>query len=240
MKSENYRNYHLSFCSICINRKFNFDKGFVCNITNEIANFEKDCVNYCCDEKEKEKLEENLKIEIETNFPEQINSNLNLLFGVPFYKDSEQFNSEFKTSKKNIVYSTEYFSQYVVIGIFILASTFNLFRKNIDDFSFNASIVFIIVMISYAVYISLKEKKTIEIDTEGIIINKIKIYWNEIYRFGIKTIPGKHTEYKLIIFTITRGNKTISLNEYNVGKDKIIQIMKFYKKRCTTAVCSNC
>lgn len=163
MKSNNYRNYHLSFCSICINRKFNFSKGLVCNITDKIANFDKVCENYSCDEKEKEKLEKKLKTEIEANFPEPINNNLNLLFGVPFYKDSEEYNSEFKTLKKNIVYSTDFFSQYIIIGIFILASIFNLFRKNIDDFSFNVSIIFIIVMISYTVYISFKEKKQLKL-----------------------------------------------------------------------------
>jgi antitoxin component YwqK of YwqJK toxin-antitoxin module len=43
------RDQHLEFCSRCINRKFDSDKGIICSLTNDIAAFESSCNNYKVD-----------------------------------------------------------------------------------------------------------------------------------------------------------------------------------------------
>jgi antitoxin component YwqK of YwqJK toxin-antitoxin module len=43
------RDQHLEFCSRCINRKFDSDKGIICSLTNDIAAFETSCDNYKID-----------------------------------------------------------------------------------------------------------------------------------------------------------------------------------------------
>ena len=59
------REEHLKFCKICRNRKFDRDKGIVCNLTNEIADFENECPDFLEDteeiKKEVEKTRERLK-----------------------------------------------------------------------------------------------------------------------------------------------------------------------------------
>jgi antitoxin component YwqK of YwqJK toxin-antitoxin module len=40
------RDQHLEFCSRCINRKFDSDKGIICSLTNDIAAFQTSCDKY--------------------------------------------------------------------------------------------------------------------------------------------------------------------------------------------------
>jgi hypothetical protein len=44
------RKEHLKICKRCANRKFDMNKGIVCGLTNEIANFELNCTDYIADE----------------------------------------------------------------------------------------------------------------------------------------------------------------------------------------------
>jgi antitoxin component YwqK of YwqJK toxin-antitoxin module len=43
------RDQHLEFCGRCTNRKFDSDRGIICGITNDIADFESSCDNYKID-----------------------------------------------------------------------------------------------------------------------------------------------------------------------------------------------
>lgn len=40
------RERHLEFCGVCKNQQFDPNKGIVCGLTNEIANFEGTCIDY--------------------------------------------------------------------------------------------------------------------------------------------------------------------------------------------------
>ncbi|MFD0989910.1 hypothetical protein ACFQ1R_07370 [Mariniflexile jejuense] len=51
------REQHLSYCKICLNRKMDIKKGLVCNLTNEIADFEETCENFKEDSIERKKLD---------------------------------------------------------------------------------------------------------------------------------------------------------------------------------------
>lgn len=43
------REEHLEFCRRCLNRKFDLDRGIICGLTGQIANFEKECENFNVD-----------------------------------------------------------------------------------------------------------------------------------------------------------------------------------------------
>ncbi|WP_462251102.1 DUF4328 domain-containing protein [Ekhidna sp.] len=49
------REEHLRFCKVCKNKKFDRDKGIVCSLTNEIADFENECPNFLADAEEIQK-----------------------------------------------------------------------------------------------------------------------------------------------------------------------------------------
>lgn len=48
------REKRLGFCTICLNRKMNAQKGLLCGLTDEYATFESTCVDFKEDEKEKQ------------------------------------------------------------------------------------------------------------------------------------------------------------------------------------------
>jgi hypothetical protein len=51
------RDEHLEFCKICVNRKKDMQRGLVCSLTNEIADFDEKCLNYVVDEEENKKVQ---------------------------------------------------------------------------------------------------------------------------------------------------------------------------------------
>ena len=59
------RSEHLKFCKVCTNQKFDANKGIVCGLTDDVADFEVNCDNYIADEqilaqeKEKQIIAEN-------------------------------------------------------------------------------------------------------------------------------------------------------------------------------------
>ena len=57
----NDRNFHLTFCTICSNRKFDTNSGNLCSITNSKAEFENYCKNYIEEKEEINKIKEILK-----------------------------------------------------------------------------------------------------------------------------------------------------------------------------------
>lgn len=60
------RNEQLSYCKICENKKFNPTKGIVCKLTNELADFDKECKDFVKNEElsknEEEKTSFNLSL----------------------------------------------------------------------------------------------------------------------------------------------------------------------------------
>jgi uncharacterized membrane protein (DUF106 family) len=57
------RALHLRFCKQCTLSKFDRNKGIICSLTSEHANFENNCSDYQVDEKEKTHLEWRLEQE---------------------------------------------------------------------------------------------------------------------------------------------------------------------------------
>ncbi len=55
------RNYRLQFCKQCENQKFTSEKGIVCSLTNEYAEFDETCKDYIEDPAEKERIENQKK-----------------------------------------------------------------------------------------------------------------------------------------------------------------------------------
>lgn len=49
------REQRLEYCTICLNRKMNFQKGLLCGLSNELATFETECTDFKVDNEEKGK-----------------------------------------------------------------------------------------------------------------------------------------------------------------------------------------
>ena len=73
------RDQHLEFCSRCINRKFDSDKGIICSLTNDIAAFQISCDKYEVDKgvtTVSPSLEDIADHKVVETLPENIRANL--------------------------------------------------------------------------------------------------------------------------------------------------------------------
>jgi len=43
------RDEHLLFCQKCLNRKMDLHQGIICKLTNKIANFDNQCIDFKID-----------------------------------------------------------------------------------------------------------------------------------------------------------------------------------------------
>lgn len=68
------REEHLEYCKICLNRKMNYQKGLICSLTDEIADFEETCVNFKEDPIKKKEIENVAPLIQETEHTRQVNT----------------------------------------------------------------------------------------------------------------------------------------------------------------------
>jgi len=61
------REEHLAYCKICLNRKMDMEKGLICNLTSEVADFEETCENFKEDPIKKKELDSIPSIEVLEN-----------------------------------------------------------------------------------------------------------------------------------------------------------------------------
>ena len=105
------------------------------------------------------------------------------------------------------------------------------FRAIGDVFSRYVVLFFLLVLLLIFWYNKTKKIEEIKVSDEGIEIEKIKYYWNQIYDYGF-TIEPKHksSTYYLVIFTIL-GEK-VSYGLYNYfDTEEIIITMNFFRNR---------
>ena len=57
------REYQLSLCKVCENRKMEMSRGLLCGLTNEYADFNENCPKFVGDEVEVKKLIQNKEME---------------------------------------------------------------------------------------------------------------------------------------------------------------------------------
>ncbi|NJM79669.1 MAG: hypothetical protein HC854_08745 [Flavobacterium sp.] len=72
--TKDYRFYQLTYCSVCKLRDLNSNKGIVCSLTNDVAQFENDCFNYDFDDLELAKIKKEIAQKIEHDYFEKKSS----------------------------------------------------------------------------------------------------------------------------------------------------------------------
>ena len=223
MESGYYRNFHLSYCLVCKNRSFNINKGVICNLTNQIADFKENCKDFLIDTEQKEKIQKQIDFNIDYEYNTKLSEEFNDFIGNSYFKESEKFGNYTITYK---TYKSNFNDHYFLISTLFIGLIYNLIKSLYNDLNLKISMILLIVIVPYIIFISKKVIKILEIDKDGITIKENKIFWNEIYRFGIYIMPGKYTQFELMLFTLTRGLITVNLNEYNANHKEIIQIIK--------------
>jgi hypothetical protein len=226
MKPGYYRNFHLSYCLVCINRNFDINKGLICNLSNEIADFKENCSYFLVDSLQKEKLQKQVDFNIDYEYNTKLSEEFNDFIGNSYFKESEKFGIYTITYQTYKIYKSNFNDHYFLISTLFIGLIYNLIKSLYNDLNLKISMILLLVIVPYIIFISKKVIKKLEIDKDGITIKENKIFWNEIYRFGIYIMPGKSTQFELMLFTLTRGLITVNLNEYNANHKEIIQIIK--------------
>ena len=73
------REYHLTFCRICNNRKKDFQRGIICSLTNDVAGFEEYCPTFELDSSELDRIKAKINEEINDEYTVD---NIDKIFGL--------------------------------------------------------------------------------------------------------------------------------------------------------------
>ena len=230
--NKDYRFYQLTFCSVCKLRDLTSNKGIVCSLTNDIAQFEKECPDYDFDDLELAKIKKEIAQKIEKNYFEK-KSNI-LISGYSYFTKKEDIKTLTNFSKKENTYNKTYkeidnsWSIVAIFGSLLFIST---------QLSFLTPkllyISLVCLLLGPIIYYneSKKIKKIIITMKDGFLYGSTKIYYNEIIDYGVSTIPNdnKYPE-ETHLFTMNRGTIIIKTYNYvNLGSSKMIEILNYNK-----------
>ena len=234
-----HREYHLSFCKVCTNRKRNLKKGIICSLTNTIADFKANCPNFNRDNSEFEKYKKMFANEVNDKYA---TNNFEKLFTESsFVKPIKFKNSKFKSIDKthnlNLKNSSAYDkASLVLISLTMLyvfyvnySEIINLTVENSVLIGFAFMAIFISILI-YRVYF-MTHKTKIAITKNGIENKGYTLNWNNIVDYGI--LRGNSTsvnEHKVVIGTITKGIVEIDLTALNISPEEFINIIRLNTK----------
>ena len=230
------REHHLSFCKICNNRKKDFNKGLICSLTNNIADFNEYCSTFDLDSSELEKYREKIKSEIDNEYLENgVEKALGLNNGVftrptmsrnPKYKSIEKTHN--LTFKNNVAYDMAVLALMLFAIVYIFFVNYNdIVNSNLDDgvlIGFGVFLIIIPIFIYRAFF--MKHKIKIRITKTGIEYYEKKINWNEIIDLGIlRAKSTRVNEHKIIVGTISKGIQEINLTSLNVSPEEFADIV---------------
>lgn len=243
MTEKEKRQFHISFCKICENRKLNFEKGVLCKLTEKVAEFDVNgCSNYKTDVAEKETSIRKAKEIIKESYPET--NLMSSLLSNKSYKSSEKINIqkvEIKNEKK-VVENNKY--EFIIaflfgLGVFI----YNIYLHFEEVKAFTSEILFllstgvlVILSIGYFAFIKKHKNNEITIDNNKIKFTKFSllnektestIYWNEIAEFGVLTTPHKNGNIEEVLVRSFSGKEVLIHPEtYKTSIERILEILK--------------
>ncbi|MDO7135592.1 hypothetical protein [Algibacter lectus] len=233
------REYHLSFCKICNNRKNNLSKGLVCSLTNDVADFTESCLTFELDSSELQKFKK--RFEDEVNDKYATNGFEKILSESSFTKPSKSRNPKYKSIenthnlkfKNNVAYDK-------AILIFMIFTLIYIFFVNYNDIKnstlengvlagFGVLGVLISVFFYRAYFMNFKTK--ISTTKKGIEYYGKHLNWNNIVDYGIvRTEGGRFNPGIIIVGTITKGIVEIDLTTLNIIPEDFIDIIRLNTK----------
>ncbi len=232
------RSEHLSFCSVCTNRKFTTEVGFICSLTDKKADFDISCPHFTLDSPAKQERNKKYIDEIETGIQKR-KTNANKLFGyvtyidflldkskpIPVSVDSKKETIVLESNKKNGL-QFQIIALPLIIG-FLIYNGRN--RQGIDWIPFILFVVWI-----YVIYRSRLKKEILRIGPLGILINKKEyVPWHAIDFIHKKTEPDEGSDRVYLILRLTNSTeREILLNSAAIDFDQLAAISYCYMRDC--------
>lgn len=230
------REFHLAFCKVCKNRKKDFNKGLICSLTNDIANFKDHCPTLELDSSEFEKIKNRIKAQIDDKYAANgVEKILGLNDGI-FTRPSKTRNPKYKsvekthnlTFKNNVMHDKSVLVLTLFAVVYIFFANYNdIVNSNLDDsvlIGFGVLLIISLIFLYRAFF--MKHKIKIRITKTGVEYYGKRINWNEIIDLGIlRAKSSKVNEHKIIIGTITKGIQEIDLTSLNVSPEELADII---------------
>ena len=233
------REYHLSFCKICTNRKSNLEKGLVCSLTNNIADFKDNCSTFDQDKAEFKKYKKRFEDEVNDKYA---TNNFEKFFSESsFVKPSNSKNLKFKSIdkthnlnlKNNVAYDKAVLILMCLALIYVFYANYNDIINLTVENGVLGGFAFMLIFISILIYRAyfMQHKIKISITKSGIEHHGNKLNWNNIVDFGIlRANSTSVNEHKIIVGTITKGIVEIDLTALNISPEEFINIMRLNTK----------
>lgn len=234
--SLNKRKQQLPSCKICKLHSTDFKIGVICSLTNEVANFEKECPSIQIDYD----LVDDYEVEIHNKMLAYIEKYYDLVslkkdnYIQPNYPIKNKFRTKERTHtihfKKHFQLGTlascSFFILILSIGFAIQSEDSNIkgLLGILAFFSFCAAIV----GVATDYYAPLE--KSIIVGKYDITIAGKKISWNDIVEYRIIKIGGKYKCFDLILGTVSGGIQKFSLLKTNIQVSELVEILNLNKK----------
>jgi len=234
------RKDHLAYCSVCINRKFTNEFGFICKLTDKKADFNDNCDNFSLDNKQRENRNRKYRDEVDASIEKRRTFLKQLLNSGPYLgylniADSsthfpvntnlESIIMESRNKKKLLLYAIILFP--CVIGYSIYRDGMEI--KNIEWFFLGFGLLWILL-----IYLYRDNKEIFRIGRQGIIVKKNHfIPWHKIDFIHLKTVPQDMENSVFLILKI-EDLEDIEISIEHADKDvgQIAALTYQYIKAC--------
>jgi hypothetical protein len=233
MKKNRY--YHLSYCSVCTNRTSNLQNGIICNLTNKQADFSDSCPNYILDKEKKEKITQDISIELKKKFDSNILTKV--IGNNEQYKELKLSSSPKFRSKKDthgLKIGASKLSTFIIIGGSLFFLIMLISNKNVDTFKGLGLAILIFCIASFLYGIKLLFDKKIYLTTSDKLmkLNKYSIAWNDVLTLGLShRHTGKgHQSRKMVIGTKSRGLIISNIDNIDISAQEIADLIFLNQK----------
>ncbi|BAO77266.1 hypothetical protein [Winogradskyella sp. PG-2] len=230
------REYHLTFCKVCNNRKKDFNKGLICSLTNDIADFSEHCPTFDLDSSELEQIRVKVQSQIDDKYAANgVEKVLGLNDGI-FTRPTRSRNPKYKSAEKthNLTFKNNvaYDKAVLVLMLFAVGYIFfvnynDIVNSNLDDgvlLGFGVFLIIIPIFIYRAFFMEHKIK--MRVTKTAIEYDGKRLNWNEIIDLGIlKAKSSRVNEHKIIVGTINKGIQEINLTSLNVSPEELADII---------------
>jgi len=227
---------HLTFCKVCNHRKEHFNKGLICALTNNIADFDGYCPTFDLDSYELELIRDKVKSQIdEAYMPNGVEKVLGLndgLFTRPSKRRNPKYTSVEKTHHLTFKNNTAYDKSVLVLALLAVVYIFfvnlnDIKNSTLDDGVLIGFGVFMIIIpiFTYRAFF-MKHRVKIRTTKTGIEYDGKQLKWNDIIDLGIlKAKSARVNEHSIIVGTINKGIHEIDLTSLNVSPEVLADII---------------
>lgn len=223
----------------------NFEKGLLCTLTNEKANFgQTGCNDYQEDISEKAIQTEKLQQSINEKYSKA--SIKQDLLSIPKFKSYREFyvedykttNSKIIIERDNTIYQIGSFTLPFLIGYTVYSHWNKLLNFEIGILTILFVMIIVNIILFKISFLKTLKNSSIEINSNFVCFtsyellsnkkNESLIHWNNIFDFGIKTTyANQHSIERVVIFD--KSGNEISLNgeSFEMTNNKVVSIIKY-------------